>query len=459
MVYPVDPKALTTAREWMALERQAQESLEHLDLENVVGLETDHAWHQAYTNVDDPKYSDNPCTLGLHWSHGTIKPSHFIGAVNLPFGNYHHPLVVGPRDVLEQQAQIDYGTMFATVLSTPTNVTGMRLNDLFGCDTQAKPIQAINLPQLTLLEVTAFLATTARFVQRHLRQGFMQVRENLTGRARGQILVAEQIRENLVRARSDRMMCAYQQFNLNTLENRLLKSALEVCARWISSISDHPPPLQHWIWAIRAALATVPEYHPHPSDWSRVRSKGLMATYAQPLAMARLVLTRLHMRPDGQSNESGQTFPFFLDANRLFEGWVGVCLNHICDSVQGQVERALNIWNCNYKFRPDFLVEEKGQQIVVDSKYKPRGPVLQDLYQVIGYARLLAKPAPLGTDCNQGQLGLREACLAIPDEELKEDVKTALCRFEDDWRNRFNHGRCWADGFRLTIVEVPLPKI
>lgn len=459
MVYPVDPKALTTAREWTALERKAQESLENIDLENVVGLETKHAWHQAYAGVDDPKYSDNPCTLGLHWSQGKIKPSHFIGAVNLPFGNHYHPLVVGPRNVLEQQALIDYGAIFAAVLSTPTNVTGMELNYLFGCDPHAKPIQAINLPQLTLLEVTAFLATTARFVQRHLRQGFMQVRENLTGRARGRILVAEQIRENLVRARSDRMMCAYQQFNLNTLENRLLKSALEVCARWISSISDHPPQLQHWVWAIRAALATVPEYHPHPSDWSRVRSKGLMATYAQPLAMARLVLTRLHLRPDGQSKESCQTLPFFLDANRLFEGWVGVCLNHICGSVQGQVERGLNIWNCNYKFRPDFLVEEKRQQIVVDSKYKPAGPAVQDLYQVIGYARLLAEPASIGRDCNQGEPGLLEACLAIPSKDLMDGVDKALEKFKTDWPRRSNHGRCWTDRFRLTMVAVPLPKI
>lgn len=454
MRYPVDPIALTHAYEWKPLEYTEQGSV---DLAGVVGLKMDHPWRQAYAKADDPDYTDNPCTLGMHWSLGKIKPSHFIGAVNLPFGNEQHSLVVRPRAVLEQQAPVDYGAMFASVLAAPSSVTGMELNWLFGCDPGSEPIQAIGLPQLTLLEVTAFLATIARFVQRHLRHGFVQVRENLTGRVRGRILIAAQIRENLVRARSERMVCAYQQFNLDTLENRLLKAALEVCSRWIASIPHPPPQLQHWVWAIRAALAPVPEYRPHPRDWSRVRKKGLMAAYAQPLALARLVLTRLHLMPDGQAEESDQTLPFFLDANRLFEGWVGVCLNRVRTSVRGQEWKRLDLLGSSYKFRPDFLLNENGQQIIVDSKYKPDGPELQDLYQVIGYARLLATPAPIGADCNQGMTGLREACLAIPGQ-LEANVESALEQFVNAWAARYNHSHCWADEFRLSMVNVPLPK-
>lgn len=349
MRYPVDPITLTQAHEWISLLYTEQGSV---DLAGVVGLKMDHPWRQAYAKADDPDYTDNPCTLGLHWSRDQIKPSHFIGAVNLPFGNEQHSLVVRPRAFLEQQAPVDYGAIFASVLAAPSIVTGMELNWLFGCDQESKPIRAIDLPELTLLEVTAFLATTARFVQRHLRQGFVQVRENFTGRVRGRILIAAQIRENQVRARSDRMVCAYQQFNLDTLENRLLKAALEVCSRWIASIPHHPPQLQHWAWAIRAALAPVPEYRPHPRDWSRVRKKGLMAAYAQPLALARLVLTRLHLMPDGQAEESDQTLPFFLDANRLFEGWVGVCLNRVRTSVRGQEWRRLDLLGSSYSLSP-----------------------------------------------------------------------------------------------------------
>ena len=455
MRYPVDPAALKNAHEWKPLELLEQGGV---DLANVVGLQTDHAWRQVYAKADDPVYTDNPCTLGLHWSYdGKIKPSHFIGAVNLSFGVEQHPFVVKPRTLLENQAPVDYGAMFASVLATPSHVTGMELNWLFGCDPDARPIRAVGLPQLTLLEVTAFLATTARFVKRHLRQGFVQVRENLTGRARGRILIADQIRENLVRARPDRMVCAYQQFNLDTLENRLLKAALEVCTRWIASNPHYPPQLQHWVWAIRAALASVPEYRPHPSDWSRVRKKGLMATYEQPLAMARLVLTRLHLRPNGQAEESERTLPFFLDANRLFEGWVGVCLNKVCNSVQSQEWKTLNIYGHSYNFRPDFIIKYNEQQIVVDSKYKPDGPELQDLYQVIGYARLLANPEPIGGDCNQRIEGLREACLAIPGQPAN-DANQALEQFAEAWPERFNKGRCWPDGFQLTLVEVPLPQ-
>nr|WP_295394584.1 hypothetical protein [uncultured Thiodictyon sp.] len=260
-----------------------------------LGKEPAHPWLDTYDGDKDRKYtSDNPRTLGLHWmDYGRISPSHFIGAVNLPLGGTNHRLVVGPRRGFKR---VDYGAMFAAVLAAPADVTGMELHRLFGCDPDQPTIEANHLPQLTLLEVTAFLAMTARFVQRHLRQGFIRVQENLVGRVRGHILISAQVRENVVRARSDKMICEFQRFNLDTLENRLLKAALEVSARYVSGTPGVVPELQRWVHVIRSALASVPDYQPHPRDWSRIRNKGLMAAYATPLALARLVLTRLHLR-------------------------------------------------------------------------------------------------------------------------------------------------------------------
>jgi hypothetical protein len=460
MVYPVSQQSLLEAREWSPiLPQDGEGTIDLSEFVGTLGKEPAHPWLDAYDGHKDHKYtSDNPRTLGLHWKdYGKISPSHFIGAVNLPLGGTNHRLVVEPRPGFES---VDYGAMFAAVLAAPVDVTGMELHRLFGCDPDQPTIEANHLPQLTLLEVTAFLAMTARFAQRHLRQGFIRVRENLVGRVRGRILLGAQVRENLVRARSDKMTCEFQRFNLDTLENRLLKAALEVSARYVSRTPGVVPELQRWVHVIRSALASVPDYQPHPRDWSRIRNRGLMAAYATPLALARLVLTRLHLRPEGEAADTERTLPFFLDANRLFEGWVGVCL-HKCPaihSVQGQADDIKFTLDKEYRFRPDFVIREHYQdrRVVVDAKYKPNGPERTDLYQVIGYARLLAYPAAQGADCETGGAGLTEACLAIPGFPDGQGVDPYI-RFAENWGARQANGRCWGDGFRLTVVRVPLP--
>lgn len=456
--YPVSPIALKTAHEWIPVERSS-DGEDIIDLADVFDFPREHPWFNAYKNEDF--YIDNPRTLGLHWDKGNIKPSHFIGAVNLPFVDKHRTFVVLPRKEFDK---IDYGVMFAQVLATPMNVTGMDLDRLFGCDPEQAPIEGIKLPHLTLIEVTAFLATTARFVERHLRRGFVRIQENLVGRVRGRILITDQLRKNLAQARPDRMVCEYQLFSLDTLENRLLKAALEVSARYVSANGINILELQCWIRVIRSALASVPDHQPHSRDWSQVHNKGLMTAYAKPLALARLVLTRLHLKPTGEAQETYKTLPFFLDANRLFEGWVGVCLSDVCDSVWSQDWKSFGpkpYREKQYKFRPDFIVKANKEQqghIVVDSKYKPDGPELLDLYQVLGYARLLAEPEPslIAASGIPGGHGLSEACFAVPGEPISKGMPQLLERFKENWRDR--EGRCWGDGFRLTLVKVPLPR-
>jgi 5-methylcytosine-specific restriction enzyme subunit McrC len=467
MTYRVSLDSLRAAHEWVSIPQDIGGTIDLSEFVGTLGKKPAHPWLDAYRGDNEHKYtSDNPRTLGLHWKDfGQICPSHFIGAVNLPGEDKNYPLVVGPR---AKFADVDYGAMFAAVLAAPVDVTGMELHRLFGCDPDQPPIATNPLSQLTLLEVTAFLAMTARFVQRHLRQGFIRVRENLVGRVRGRILIGDQLHENLVRARSDKMVCEFQRFNLDTLENRLLKAALEVSARYVSATPGVVPELQRWVHVIRSALASVPDYQPHPRDWSRIRNKGLMAAYATPLALARLVLTRLHLRPTGDTAETRRTLPFFLDANRLFEGWVGVCLSqpNVCESVEGQSRnREFHLDGLPYYFRPDFVVKvidppPLDRRVVVDAKYKPRGPERADLYQVIGYARLLAHPAPLGATCANGEHGFSEACLAIPenhDQQGQHGIEASLQQFAINWLARQEHGRCWGDGFRLTVVRVPLP--
>ena len=420
----------------------------------------DHPWfHRLKQATGDNHSMHNPRTLGMHLDERGLRVSHFIGAVELQIHSDSVPLVVEPRGAL---IGMDYAGMMATVLDAPPSVTGIsQAALLFDCDVNGPTIESVKLPGLTLLEVTAFLSALTRFVQRGLRRGFSRVHENLTGRVRGRVLVSAQVRDNLVRARDDRMCCEYAVHDLDTLENRVLKAALDVSQRWLNRTGT-PPQLVRWAATARAALAGVPEHRVRSRDWPRLRTRGSMQTYARPLALARLVLTRLHLDIQGQASESARTLPFYLDANRLFEAWVGVCLAAHGLKVKAQCTQGLKLPDARqFKFRPDFVVrdpvEEARGQLVVDAKYKPEGPKQSDLFQILGYVRVLAQHAT-DANCTNGEPGLSEACLALPASTPQGGTRESLAKFGLAWKEREQQALCWRDGFRLSLVRVPLPK-
>lgn len=453
-------------QEWSFPCTENRQDVQDLDLSEFTWWGWEHPWNLRRGSGDRDS-ADNPRTLGLHWAQGSIRTSHFVGAVRLGMGPNAPPIIVDSR-----VSGLDIATVFGEVLALPRSVTGVDLDLLFGCDVEQDPIEGVVLPDLTLLEIIAYLSCLSRFIHRHLRRGFVRVRDNLVGKVRGRILISAQVRENLSRARDDRMVCDYMIHSLDTLENRILKAALEVSSRWLARQSLSTTltiTLHQWSAMARVALSAVPEYRVNPRDWAVVRKVGLMSAYAQPLTFARLVLTRLSLSPRGAAQEDSthRTLPFYLDANRLFEGWVGVCLHHAGYTPDPQEEKTfpnMGPGNGPWRFRPDFVLHQNCR-VVVDAKYKPGGIKVSDLYQAIGYARLLAIPGESQQgECSGGEDGYPEAWLAVPDLLLVQDSAVARSRFEQIWQQR-NYGQdqaanavCWRDGLRLGVVKVPLPR-
>lgn len=442
-------------REW-GLPCHAERQDGDLDLSEFTWWGWDHHWNK-HLRAPDLDSSDNPRTLGLHWSRGAIRTSHFIGAVRLGEGEGASPLIIESKI-----PGLDAASVFAEVLAAPKSITGVEFDLLFGCDTEQEPIDAVDLPGLTLLEVIAYLHSLAHFVQRHLRQGFVRVQENLIGKVRGRVLISRHVRENLARARPDRVICEFTVFSLDTLENRILKAALDIAGHWLTQAAlapDLQDALHRWSAIARTALATVPDCRVNPRDWSAVHKTGLMAAYARPLALARMILARLHLTPNGRVNDDpGRTFPFFLNANRLFEAWVGVCLHAAGCPVRAQVARRLNVCEGGaVEFRPDFVLGPD-PWAVVDAKYKILGAdrlISADLFQAIGYTRLLT---PHLAD-QEHVHAFREAWLAIPDSQGEDplSVEQAKQLFCARWINR--DGIRWPDEYRLGCVKVPLPRL
>jgi 5-methylcytosine-specific restriction enzyme subunit McrC len=460
--YPVARTDLRGGREWQPWEKS--DLPESVDLAVfAAGFGREHTWN-LWARGRRLDAADNSRTLGLHRCDSeAIRCSHFIGAVRLGEGADAPCLCVAPK--LER---LDLAAIFTAVLSEPSAQTGVEFDRLFGCDSAQAPIDGVQWPQLTLLEVTAYLYRLAEFVRRHLREDFRRVEENLVGRVRGRVLIADQVRENLVRARPDRMVCEFTVLGRDTPENRILKAALETGLRWLHQQPPSVVPAAVWHWGTlgRAALTAVPLQRINPRDWATARRHGAMCHYAEPLALARLVLTRLHLDPSGGAVKDQRTVPFFLDANRLFEAWVGVCLGHAGCQPEAQRKGRLALPDgYRWTFRPDFLVTPPGStdRGIVDAKYKPGDLENSDLFQIIGYTRLVAPSGTVaGGVCQGGGLPAAEAWFAVPVREplpVGLSVASALGDFADAWEHRADTAACWPDGFKVGVVSVPLPTM
>lgn len=229
-----------------------------------------------------------------------------------------------------------------------------------------------------------------RQVDRALRQGLLQgyrPTEQSALVVRGRIREAEQIRRRF--GMTLPVEVAYDEFNTDIAENRILRTAVERLLRLPGVPGDVRRRLLHQ--RVRLADVTpvvrgrkLPAWHPN-----RLNSR-----YHQALRLARVVL-------DGASAEHApgevRINGFLFDMNTLFEDFVTTALR---ESLRGTGRTArlqdphhLDVADA-IRMRPDFVLYEADGKVaaVADAKYKAekRGRYPDaDLYQMLAYCTSL----------------------------------------------------------------------
>ena len=322
---------------------------------------------------------------GNNWALGLYdgKLSHFSGAVWLrkpTHDNVGIPLVVAPKI-----KNLDAVSMFIDVAASNYDSGYDTSKGIFDCNPDEPPIDGVVLPDdITLLQVAVFLSSLSRFCQRDLRQDFSRIRENITGRIKGRIVVEDNIRMNTVRGRADRIACEYTRMTMDTLANQILKSALSKCYRYISQAGmKHHDKLSMWSRQCEAALTEVSLTKISDNDFRQIRYSGRMQRYRHIHGLARMIIKRIRTDAQGDllDEKSSVTLPFYLNMWMLFERYVGVQLQKTgLDFVaQGSHDfsfdlpdqmKSGNSTNVagSLTIRPDYISIKDG--IVVDAKYK-----------------------------------------------------------------------------------------
>ncbi len=188
--------------------------------------------------------------------------------------------------------------------------------------------------------------------------------------------------------------CQFRDRTIDLPEHRLIRAALRALAR--STALDRPLRLR--AAAMDERFDGVSTIAPSRQTWSRLRSTGLFRAYADPLALAVIVLEGL--TGDGDVGDAGRGF--LLDLDRLFERWLARELSLVAPPgwyVSAQETVRISAPPVTRYLDVGVRDEQGRLRMILDAKNKAfvgRKPPRDDVHQMVTYMSTL--------ECSEGAL-------------------------------------------------------
>ncbi len=326
-----------------------------------------------------------------------IESSYYIGLGWLP--NWNKAVYIKPK-VNSNTKQLDYLTMLTEALKEPENFD--HLDDLVDIRFDEPWIAVAGGHQihLTPFLIAQFLLTVRNIVRKGLKKDYYRVTENLQGKVKGKILVAQQIRQNVARNRLTDTVCTFQEYGVNTASNRFLKHVLRFVGAHIANLQEPilKNTLNEQLVYNRAAFQLVEEEAFYVFD--QKEQNPLYREYNVAIRLGNQLLRLLDHNLTKATETLTQYPPHWIDMSKLFELYV---FKKLREQFPGDKEVQYH-----YKTRRqelDFIIKSGSFKAVVDAKYKPRyksgNPSMDDARQLAGYARLNSVYRELGVEENQ----------------------------------------------------------
>ena len=128
------------------------------------------------------------------------------------------------EDASGSRFRIDYVRAYAECAADP--VVSRHLSSCLTIYPDEARIEVVDAADSSPLVALAYLNALRIFIERHLRRGFITREETLRGRVRGQVRMGCYITQGLARAHPETVPCRFQALEHDTLENRILHTAL-----------------------------------------------------------------------------------------------------------------------------------------------------------------------------------------------------------------------------------------
>lgn len=313
-----------------------------------------------------------------------IESNYFIGVDWIIEGQL--ALNIHPK-INKNEDEVDYLKMLLDSVRHPETMNN--LDNLFEVywDEPKITISQKNdfLTPFLLLE---FLGLLRQIVKKGLRKSYYQVEKNLYSRVKGKILVGTTIKHNASKNRMLHTYCSFQEFGVDTFENRLLKKALQFAKIYLSTYDQLVDTkglldLFNFINPAFEKVSTEVEIR-KIKDY---KSNRFFKEYDDALRIAKMIFERFGYNFSSIAENEIETPPFWIDMSRLFEIYVlGLLKDAYGSDVHFQFEADVN----NHL---DYLLNAGDEKLVIDAKYKPKyiktkGKEETDIRQLSGYARL-----------------------------------------------------------------------
>ena len=365
----------------------------------------------------ETEYEAEPVYLGITPEGSNYRASYYIGAAWLAppkaaDAKNHKAVVITPK-----MQDIDFIELFLSALKCASATE--YFTRFYGIDFNKPSIQTDVFDNvLSPLLLIHFVCLLEKLLKRGLKKGFVRWEENLNGKIKGRILIAKNIQKNLRTQRQERTYCGYQEWTVDTLENRILKKALKFSRQMLKTlhISEHPK-LKEIDWSITRMLFAFEQVgdEMQSAQIRQIKVNKCWREYAETLKVAQMILRRFEYSVEKAGQKQTSTPPFWIDMSRLYEMYVYSKLleaygNEIGFQVKGYYNSAV-----------DFI--KKDERLIMDTKYKPQygnsnNGIIDDIRQISSYARDTRILQALGEDKNS----IKEIkCIIIFPETYKID--------------------------------------
>ncbi len=278
--------------------------------------------------------------------------------------------------------RIDFLRMFSVCFNS--DIEPEEFSKIYDVDIDKPRIKAPELTSvLSPLIVVHYLSIVKQIVKHGLKKDYIDQEYNLN-KVKGRIMVYKNERTNILKKRYDKVYCKFQEYSVNTPENRLLKKALLFSRQILlnSAIANSLHDLQQ---TINNYLSIFSDVNEQIEVWEvkSIKHNKIFKEYNEAIRLAQMILRRYDYNITNITPAENEYCPvFWIDMSLLYEHYV---LGLLKEAYGNMIEYQAN----GYTGYPDFICYEP--KIVMDTKYIPRFERNNiDVYiarQLCGYAR------------------------------------------------------------------------
>ena len=364
-------------------------------------------------------------------------------------GNNTEPIDYRPEE-------LNYLKMFLDAAAHPEVLKHTK--GLLFIDWEAPEIQLTQEEKdlLTPFLVVQYLNLLKQLVRKGLKKSYYKVTHNLQSKVKGKILVGQNIKTNIFKNRLTNTICEYQEFGIDTMENRFLKKVLKFVSTYIANnqklFSGNENELMQMIGYCNPAFENVSNEY-NEDELRHVKANPFFKEYKEAIKIGKLILKRFAYNiSNAAQSEIVTTPPFWIDMPRLFELYVYHLLLK---------ENSNKTSNISYQFSTygnylDFLIRDGANSMVVDAKYKlqyENGKVHNDMRQVAGYARLTKVRNEVSKENNNFSKETVLPCLIVyPSIKLDDSTSFKLSDLIDENRAIKAYHKIYKLGISLPVI-------